>query len=317
MTACAVSGSRCAVGSSSTSTGASESRARATVSRWRWPPESRFPSSPTSVSSPSGKEEDPALQTGAAKCLHELGIGGARSAEEQVGADRRVEDMRVLAGEGEGATHVFLPVLAQVVAAERDPSCRRVEEAEQEVRHGRLARAARPEERERRPGSSRRSNPAALVARRARTSAVTPSSATDGTSGGGRGALGSRNGGAAVDHVEDSPPGGQGPTEIVRGSRKRRNRFERRDGEQREHRDQHPVEGPGGVCVDRDREDPHERQTRNEGRQAVSRGRRRAHRGGRGGRARGRATRRARAHDPARRRRRARAPRAGAPRSRR
>ena len=52
----AVSASRCAVGSSSTSTGASERSARATVSRWRWPPESFAPSSPTSVSSPSGSD---------------------------------------------------------------------------------------------------------------------------------------------------------------------------------------------------------------------------------------------------------------------
>ncbi len=52
----AVSGSRCAVGSSRTRTGASARSARASAIRWRWPPESSLPSSPTSVSRPSGSE---------------------------------------------------------------------------------------------------------------------------------------------------------------------------------------------------------------------------------------------------------------------
>ena len=82
----------------------------------------------------------------------ELGVGRRRAREPEVLADRRVEHVRLLAGEREGAADVLLPVLAHVAAGDRDAALLRVEEAQQEVRDRRLAGAARPDERDPRAG---------------------------------------------------------------------------------------------------------------------------------------------------------------------
>ena len=52
----AVSSSRCSAGSSRITTGKSASSTRARASRWRWPPDSRAPCSPTGVRRPCGRE---------------------------------------------------------------------------------------------------------------------------------------------------------------------------------------------------------------------------------------------------------------------
>src|SRR6266536_2434727 len=54
--ASAVPASRCAVGSSRTSTEGSARKARASARRWRWPPDSSLPRSPTTVSRPAGSD---------------------------------------------------------------------------------------------------------------------------------------------------------------------------------------------------------------------------------------------------------------------
>ena len=72
----------------------------------------------------------------------------APGARGEVRADRRVEDVRVLAGERERAPDVVLPELADVAAAERDAALLGIEEAQQQVRDRRLAGAARPDERD-------------------------------------------------------------------------------------------------------------------------------------------------------------------------
>ena len=56
--------------------------------------------------------------------------------------------MRLLAGERERSSHVLLPHLPHVAAADRDPPRLGVEEAEEEVRHGGLAGAALADERD-------------------------------------------------------------------------------------------------------------------------------------------------------------------------
>src|SRR5262249_27592232 len=63
--------------------------------------------------------------------------------EADVLADRRREQVRVLAGDGDRAPHVLLPVLAQVAARERDAAGLGVEEADEQVDDRRLAGAAR------------------------------------------------------------------------------------------------------------------------------------------------------------------------------
>src|SRR5262245_39567016 len=78
----------------------------------------------------------------------EVGLGRVRPGEQQVGTNGRVEDMRLLAREGELSADVVLPVLTEVVAVQCNPPTCGVEETEQEVRHGRLADTARPDERD-------------------------------------------------------------------------------------------------------------------------------------------------------------------------
>ena len=111
-----------------------EQGAREHDSRWRWPPERRDPSSPTCVSSPSGLRGDPVADPRAVERGSQLVVGGVRPCEQQVRADRRVEEVRVLAGERERAADVLLAVLAHVAAGDRDAALLRVEEAQQQVR---------------------------------------------------------------------------------------------------------------------------------------------------------------------------------------
>ena len=73
--------------------------------------------------------------------------------------------MRVLAGERERAADVLLAVLAQVAAGERHAALLRVEEAQEQVRDGRLAGAARADERD---AAARLEREADVVAARAR-----------------------------------------------------------------------------------------------------------------------------------------------------
>ena len=144
----AVSGSRCAVGSSRTSTGASARSARASTIRWRWPPDSSRPSSPTNVSTPSGSPADPVPDPRAAQCVLDLPVGRVGPGEAHVVPDRRGEQMRVLAGDGDHAPDVVLAVLASIASGHHHASALRIEEAQQEVRDRRLAGAARAEERD-------------------------------------------------------------------------------------------------------------------------------------------------------------------------
>ena len=117
----AVGGSRCAVGSSSTSTGASASSARATARRWRCPPESSLPPRRRACPSRRAAHAPSARSALAPRGLLDLGVGasGARGARSRGSlAENRCA---LLAGDGDRAAHVLLPVLAQVAAVERDP----------------------------------------------------------------------------------------------------------------------------------------------------------------------------------------------------
>ena len=61
---------------------------------------------------------------------------------------RRREQVRVLAGDGDRAADVLLPVLAQVAAGERHPPASGSRKRSEQVRDRRLARAARADERD-------------------------------------------------------------------------------------------------------------------------------------------------------------------------
>ena len=74
---------------------------------------------------PVGERGDPVAEPRAAERSSELGVGRLGPREPEVLADRGVEQVRVLAGEGERGADVLLAVLAGVAAGDRDASLAR------------------------------------------------------------------------------------------------------------------------------------------------------------------------------------------------
>ena len=158
----AVSGSSCDVGSSRTRMGAFARSALATAIRWRCPPDRLVPSSPTSVSAPFSRDETHSqIRARRSRSRRDRAynpdeitewadLPGARRGprETDVLTDARREEMGILSRYGDRPPHVLLPKLTEVVAAESDPSLRRIEEAEEEIDDRRLPGAARPDERD-------------------------------------------------------------------------------------------------------------------------------------------------------------------------
>ena len=97
---------------------------------------------------PVGERRDPLAEAAAVESVRELGVGRLRAREGEVGTDRRVEDVRALARDRERAPHVVLAQLTHVSAADSHPAPLGIEKAQQQVRDRRLARAARPDERD-------------------------------------------------------------------------------------------------------------------------------------------------------------------------
>ncbi len=97
--ASAVAVSRCSPGSSRISTGKPASRARAMPNRCRWPPDSRAPCSPTSVSRPSGSSSTQSSSRARSRAARKLGLGRVAAGQEEVLAQGGVEDMGVLGGQ--------------------------------------------------------------------------------------------------------------------------------------------------------------------------------------------------------------------------
>ena len=79
---------------------------------------------------PVRERGDPVADAGAVEGVLELRVGRARAGEAEVRPDRRVEHVRVLAGEGEGSPQVVLTELAHVATRERHTAFVGVEEAE-------------------------------------------------------------------------------------------------------------------------------------------------------------------------------------------
>ena len=95
-TAASDSESRCAVASSRITTRGLASSSRAIVSRWRSPPESRYPRSPTTVSRPSGSVSSRSPSRARRSASSDLGVGRLRRRVAQVGPDGVVEQVPVL-----------------------------------------------------------------------------------------------------------------------------------------------------------------------------------------------------------------------------
>ena len=89
------------------STGASARRARASTRRWRWPP-GRAACPPRRRACRAPRERgDPSVRRARSSAVHQL-ASRLRPRQPEVLADRRVEDVRVLAGERERAADVLL-----------------------------------------------------------------------------------------------------------------------------------------------------------------------------------------------------------------
>ena len=95
-------GSTALVASSSTSSRGRPASARARVSRWRCPPESEVPRSPTAVSSPSGSAATKPSACGQPQRRPDVVVVDARPVEGDVGPDRVVEDERHLRHQRDG-----------------------------------------------------------------------------------------------------------------------------------------------------------------------------------------------------------------------
>src|SRR5262245_32816794 len=83
-----------------------------------------------------------------AEGLLQLGLACIRSRQEQVRADGRVEDVGLLSSEGEDGSDFLLAVFVERMAGDGHRALLGIEEAEQEVRHCRLAGAAWSDERD-------------------------------------------------------------------------------------------------------------------------------------------------------------------------
>ena len=201
----------------------------------------------------------PGIDSGAAKGVPEGVLRRGRVSHEEVGLDRRVEDVRVLAGEGEGRTDVFLPILTDVPAGDRHPTRLGVEEAQEQVGDRGLSRPAGADESHRAPGSRRRSTPSSTgwACRRARS----PGAARSARRGGcGTGETRSRiTASASVSSSTRLPA-----ASVVSSSRAAllsgKDRVEGGESQQCERRDEDPVERSGVVLGDRDRQHPGDRE---------------------------------------------------------
>ena len=207
--------------------------------------------------------------------------------------------MRVLSGDGECSPDVLLTVLAQITTAERDPS--------RPPDRGSAAGGSTtvvlpaplsPTKAIRLPGSSRRLNPSS-----AGCSSGCVSSADvferdrEGWRRGRRGLSRIADSRLTVHDLEDPSSRRERYEQLTCGRRERLNCFERRERQQRDHRDQRPVEVAGSVRRDRAGEHAGDRHPDDEQR----RGRRRVHLRARRGEPAVRARRRRLAHGRVRR----------------
>jgi hypothetical protein len=146
--------------------------------------------------------------------------------------------MRRLARERECPANVLLAVVAEIVSTDGDPSALGVEEPEQEVRHGRLARPARADQRD---VASRLQDEVEVAERRPRRTVVPRGHAFQPDRGPGTGwrerVGGIAHIGLAVDELQHPATCRQRPRQLAGGFRERGDCFERGDREESERRD--------------------------------------------------------------------------------
>ena len=204
--ACAVGGSRCAVGSSSTSTGASMSRARARTTRWRWPPESSRPCSPTRVSAPSGSEATQSQIAGAPQRALDVGVARLGTPQAHVGGDRGREQVRVLPGHRNRGPDVLLAVAAEVAPASVTRPASGSRKRSRRLATVVLPAPLGPSSATVRPGRSRRLKPSSPAAR-SRGARTSSSATVNGAAGAREPGRAGRRRRHAVGDLQDPPAG--------------------------------------------------------------------------------------------------------------
>ena len=260
--ASAVAPSRCAAGSSSTSTGWSASSDRAIAIRARSPPETSACPSPSQLSRPSGSASSQRAQPGLAQRRLDLQVGGARSGQPDVLAQRRGEDVRVVVDQPDGASYVVERELRQRPAAQGHLAADRVDEAQQQRRERALARTRsgrrrRPARPRRGPGRGRAAPPGRPRRRPPRRAAsAEPVGAGSGRSGsattGGREASSASRSSAARVRAASAPASASERADLAQRQRQQH--------QQREHRPGHLAGQQQGRRSDAEtRADEHER----------------------------------------------------------
>ena len=167
------------------------------------------------------------------------------TADADVLANRRREDVRVLPGDGEHAANVLLPVVAQVHAVEHDPPRLGIEEAQQQIDDCRLAGSARADQGnaparhqlQARP-RQRRWLVRRVASRRHRRAAIGR------VRGAGAGSAGSRTRRLTIDELEDATARPERRGQLARSLRERIDSFEGGQRQEREGGDRHSVEAP-------------------------------------------------------------------------
>ncbi len=135
------------VASSRIRIGASFRIARAIAIRWRWPPESRIPRSPTTVSKPLRLQSDELQRVrGLGRALDRLSARPPSSVRD-VRGDRVVEQDDLLAHQRDLAPQVDEADVREVLPVEQHAPFARHVEARDQVDERRLAAARRPDQR--------------------------------------------------------------------------------------------------------------------------------------------------------------------------
>ena len=144
------------VASSSRISGASLRKARAMERRWRWPPESCTPCSPTGQIVTLVEGHDEIVGEGGPGRRLDLLFAGAGPAEADVVADRPPEKERVLADIGDLAAQRTPGKGGNILAVDEDFSRGRFVKAQDHAHGGGLAAAGSPDESRGLPGSATR-----------------------------------------------------------------------------------------------------------------------------------------------------------------
>ena len=130
----------------------SASSARAIATRWRWPPESVNPRSPTSVSSPSGRSSSRPSSPARTAAAASLVVACLRARVGDVVAQRGGEQEGVVGHDGNLASQRGRVDLAHIGAVDEDGALVHVIEARDQHHERGLARAGRTDDRDRGPG---------------------------------------------------------------------------------------------------------------------------------------------------------------------